>query len=101
VHALRGASAEVRVRTEAFVERVAVSEPGARVRRGQVLAWVYAPEILRAEEELLAARSWRGPSDERTDARRPIEEAASRRLELLGVPSAEIEAVSRSGVARR
>ncbi len=42
-----------------------VRESGARVRRGQTLAWIYAPEILRAEEELLVAHRWAGaPSEE-------------------------------------
>ncbi len=99
VEALEGARAEVRVRTDAFVERLAVRESGARVRRGQVLAWVYAPEILRAEEELLAAHRWH--DNEAPDHSLHVDEAAARRLELLGVSRAEIEAIARSGETRR
>jgi Cu(I)/Ag(I) efflux system membrane fusion protein len=103
VEALEGARAEVRVRTEAFVERLAVRESGVRVRRGQVLGWVVAPEILRAEEELLAAHRWRasvaqGPEPTHTAQ---VDDAAARRLELLGVTRAEIDAVIRSGQTRR
>lgn len=99
VEPLEGARTEVRVRTDAFVERVVVGESGARVRRGQILAWVYAPEIVRAQEELLAARRWAG-----TEPRAPgagIDAAAARRLELLGVPRAEVAAIARDGEVRR
>lgn len=99
VEALEGARAEVRVRTDAFVERLAVRESGVRVRRGQVLAWVYAPEILRAEEELLAAHRWH--DGEAPDHSVHVDDAAARRLELLGVTRAEIDAVARSGETRR
>ncbi len=99
VEALEGARAEVRVRTDAFVERLAVRESGVHVRRGQVLAWVVAPEIQRAEEELLAARRW--PEGAAPEHGAPIREAAARRLELLGVSRREIEAIERSGEARR
>lgn len=99
VEALEGARAEVRVRTDAFVERLGVRETGVRVRRGQVLAWVVAPELLRAEEELLAAHRWHEDEDPAHTAH--VDEAAARRLELLGVTRAEIEAVARSGQPRR
>lgn len=99
VEALEGARAEVRVRTDAFVERLAVRESGVRVRRGEVLAWVYAPEILRAEEELLAAHRWHDGED--PDHSTHVDDAAARRLELLGVTRAEIGAVTRAGETRR
>ena len=51
--------AQVRARAAGFVERVAVRQTGVRVARGQVLAWIYSPEIYRAQEELLAAARWR------------------------------------------
>jgi Cu(I)/Ag(I) efflux system membrane fusion protein len=83
VEALDGARAEVHVRIEAFVERVLVRETGVTVRRGQVLAWVVAPEILLAERELLAAHRWHDAEDPGHTAH--VDEAAARRLELLGV----------------
>lgn len=52
-----GASAEVRVRTPAFVERIAIDRTGVRVRRGQALAYVFSPEIARLDDELASARS--------------------------------------------
>jgi Cu(I)/Ag(I) efflux system membrane fusion protein len=99
VEALDGARAEVHVRIEAFVERVLVRETGVTVRRGQVLAWVVAPEILLAERELLAAHRWHDAEDPGHTAH--VDEAAARRLELLGVTRAEIDGVVRSGEPRR
>lgn len=105
VEAREGARAEVRVRTAAYVERVAVREPGVDVRAGQVLAWVYAPEILRAEEELLTAHRWadgaRGEGAARGSALEQAERAARERLRLLGVADAEIDRVIASGRAER
>lgn len=87
----RGAS-EVHVRTPGFVERVRVSETGARVRRGQEMLSIYSPEVFQAETELLAARAWGGDG-----AASPAISAARQKLELLGMSSAAIDGVLASG----
>ncbi|HTA20852.1 MAG TPA: efflux RND transporter periplasmic adaptor subunit, partial [Polyangia bacterium] len=46
----RGLS-EISVRFSGWVQQLTVSETGQRVRRGEVLADVYSPEVLRAEQE--------------------------------------------------
>jgi Cu(I)/Ag(I) efflux system membrane fusion protein len=94
VEPVAGARSEVRVRTTAFVERVVVRDPGVAVRRGQILAWVVAPEIAQAEEELLAASRWDEPR------RTELVRAATRRLALLGVSEAEAREILASGTAR-
>ncbi len=99
VEALEGARAEVRVRAPAYVERSEVRELGAHVRRGAVLAWVSAPEILAAEQELLTAERLRLAGGRGEDD--PIRAAARRRLELLGATASEIDAVLRAGEPRR
>ena len=48
--------AEVTLKYEAYVQKLAVGETGKAVRRGQPLAVVYSPDLLSAEEELLGAR---------------------------------------------
>lgn len=98
IEARDGARGEVRVRSAAFVERVAVHETGVRVRRGQVLAWVYSPEVLRAEEELLAAHRW--PAGTAGASAAP-EAAARARLELLGASAADIDGILAAGTASR
>ena len=52
--------AQARVRAPGFVEQVAVRQTGVRVARGQPLAFIYSPEIYRAQEEYLAATRWSG-----------------------------------------
>ena len=70
-----------------YVTRLHVKAPLERVRRGQPLADIVAPEWLAAEEEYLAlldAESARG---------RSIRDAARRRLLVLGVPEAAIRRI--------
>lgn len=90
-----GARAEVRVRADAFVERVAIRGTRAVVRAGQPLAWVYSPEILRAQEELLVASRWNGAEAAQTVS------AARQRLRLLGVSERDIDSIVASGQAKR
>ncbi|MDC0717412.1 efflux RND transporter periplasmic adaptor subunit [Nannocystis bainbridge] len=80
-------AARVHVRAAGFIERIAVAETGVRVRKGQVLAEYYSPEIYQAQAELVAARGWSGP----------VVEAARQRLELLGLSTAAIDRVVRTG----
>ena len=89
-----------------YVERLFVRTTGAPVSRGQSLAAIYAPDVLAAEEELLVARRLAGSlgtSDVPGVPTPPMDvvAAARRRLSLLGVSGAEIDAVLRSGRASR
>lgn len=103
VEALEGARAEVRVRSEAFVERIAVRESNVTVRRDQPLAWVYSPDIVAAQEELLVARRWRtaGTGQPGQPDLSAAEGAIEERLRLLGVSSADIERTLATGRAQR
>lgn len=105
VEARDGARSEARVRAAAFVERVQVRETGTHVRRGQTLAWLYSPEVLRAEQELLTAHGWGVASGSaeppHAHAMTEAEAAACSRLELLGLTRADIDAVLAAGTARR
>ena len=38
------------------IEKLAVSYTGATVQKGQILAWIYAPEIITAQKEVLEAQ---------------------------------------------
>lgn len=74
----------VQARVAGYVTRLRVKAPLERVRRGQPLADILAPEWLAAQEEylaLLGAQSERGQS---------IRDAARQRLIVLGVPEAAI-----------
>jgi membrane fusion protein, copper/silver efflux system len=105
IEALEKSVTELRVRTPGFVERVAPVETGQSVRAGQPLVWLYSPEVVRAEEELLAARRLRVPG---RDAGFPggdfgdqVEAAARERLKALGLSNADIERVTERGQAER
>ncbi len=87
--------AQVRVRAPGFVESVAVRQTGASVRRGQPLAYVFSPDIYRAQEELLAANRWSASGQ--AGAAAELSAAARRSLELLGVGEAELEEILRTG----
>lgn len=97
IEADEGARAEARVRANAFVERIAVRQSNVLVRRGQPLAWVYSPEIVRAQEELLVAHRWAQQGAEAA----ATQSAARDRLVLLGMSDADIDAMLASGRASR
>jgi len=89
-----------------FVERLYVDVTGQPVRRGQPLLELYSPELLAAQEELLVARRLDRTLGESAVPGVPAASAgllgaARRRLRLLDVSNAQIDAVLRTGRARR
>jgi len=86
----------VQTRVGGFIERLYVRAVGDRVTAGQKVAEVYAPDLLAAQNELLALNALSGMPD--LDA---LKAAARERLKLLGMNAAEIEAVENTGVAHR
>ena len=87
--------ARAEVRAQGWVERLHVRAVNDPVRAGQVLAEIYSPELLQAQEEYLLARRMAQGADE------PLARAARRRLELLGMGSADLARLEQSGVASR
>jgi len=78
----------VNVKVPGFIEKLYVDFVGKPVRRGQPLFSLYSPELLTAEDELLLALAARGPTD-------PLAVAARKKLELWGVPEAELARLER------
>jgi len=104
VEAPENAAAQVHVRTPGFLERVEVRQSGVRVARGQTLAWIYAPEIYQAQQELLTARRWAGAPAEASlmeSGPNDVLQAARRRLQFLGLADGDIDEVLRRGAAMR
>jgi len=95
--------AQISVRFAGWVQQLLVSETGRRVKKGEVLATIYSPEVIRAEQELLTARGWSGHAgtagDSAPGALGDLGAAARRRLELLGIAAPEIDAVIARGKA--
>ena len=69
--------AEVRARTEGYIERVAPLESGSPVAAGETLAWLDAPEVAKARAELAAVRQFDPPDASAI-------KAAQARLKRLG-----------------
>lgn len=68
----------VEARAAGWVERLDVRAAGDTVRKGEILAGIYSPELLAAQEELALAQKLRDPA---------LIEAAQTRLRLLNASS--------------
>ena len=82
------------------IDRLHVSTTGERVKRGQVIATLYSPEVYNAHQDLIQARQQLARLQERAtpSAGRAAEaalNAARDRLRLLGVPDGEVQAMER------
>ena len=91
---------EVSVKVHGYITKLAVNETGQRVRRGQTLFWLFSPELYGAEQDfLLATRGANvpaalGDTGAHSDA---IARAARKRLELLGLSGAQVDAIAAKG----
>ena len=77
----------VQTRVDGYVAHLYARAPLERVRRGQPLAVIVAPEWTQAEQEYLALL------DGRSESAGSLRDAARQRLVALGVPEATIHAV--------
>jgi len=77
----------VQARVEGYVTQLHVKAPLERVRRGQPLAEIVAPQWLEAEQEYLALL------DAGSGRAQTLRDAARQRLVVLGVPEATIRTV--------
>ena len=98
--------AQVTTKVSGFVERLYVDFTGQPVRRGQPLYTVYSPELVAAQEELLAAARLPSPSGISAVPGLPSGEAdllaaAERRLRLWDVSGGQIAELRRRGTAAR
>ena len=82
----------VESRAAGWVERLNLRAVGDPVRRGQIIAGVYAPELYAAQEELVLAANADDPA---------LVSASRRRLALLGLPEVQIDAVLKTRQAQR
>jgi membrane fusion protein, copper/silver efflux system len=82
----------IQVREPGWVERLDVRAVGDAVRRGQLLAGVYSPDLLATQQEFLIARASKDPN---------LIEAARRRLGLFGLSDAQIARIEKTGQVER
>ncbi|MFW2390425.1 MAG: efflux RND transporter periplasmic adaptor subunit [Polyangiales bacterium] len=83
------------------IERLHVSTTGERVKRRQVIATLYSPEVYNSHQDLIQARQQleRLQTGATPSSRRAAEaalEAARDRLRLIGVPRSEVRSMERA-----
>jgi membrane fusion protein, copper/silver efflux system len=97
VTATESGLAVVQTRFAGWIEAVRVAQTGQRVARGQVVATVYSPELLAAQQEHLNALRWARTGDAGPTLASGLVDDSRARLELLGIGPAEIEQLERAG----
>lgn len=98
--------AQVTSKVSGFVEQLHVNTTGASVRRGQPLYELYSPQLVAAQEELLAAatldrQAMQAPMPGLPAGRETLLASAKRRLRLWDVGEQQIGSILRSGTASR
>lgn len=88
---------DVTTRVMGYIRDAAVADVGSRVHKGQTLLTLYSPDLLVAQEELLAAMAASSTGDPTAPDRAM---AARRRLALWGISDAAIDAVVAAGHAK-
>ena len=83
--------ATVTTRVPGWIEHLAVAATGDPVKRGQVLATIYAPDLVASEEEYLIAARMGGA----------FSAASIQRLRALDIPNEEIARLRRTGRSAR
>ncbi len=77
----------IHLRTDGWIERLAVKSEGERVARGDVLFQLYSPTLVNAQEEYLQALS---------SGSKRLTEASRERLRALGVSGNQIKQLNKS-----
>jgi len=75
------------------IEKLFVNFTGESVRKGQLLAQVYSPELVSAQQELIEASKTK-------DTQPAIYDAARENLRLRKITDAQIETIENSGIAQ-
>lgn len=97
--------ATVAPKFEAWIERLHVNTVGQQVRRGEVLAEVYSPELVSAQREYLLAwsgeRKLSGASPEARAAMRQLAEASLTRLANWDIGPEQLQRLREQGEVSR
>ena len=90
-------------RIKGRLDRLIVNYVGQKVNKGDPLVWIYSPDLLVAQDELLVAmrqmREDRAGSQFDTAVGASVLEAARRKLVLWGITEAQVEEIIRRGKA--
>jgi Cu(I)/Ag(I) efflux system membrane fusion protein len=92
---------DVNLKVKGWITKLVVNETGQRVTRGQTLFTLYSPELYNAEQDFLLANRSAPSGNRQDDAGAPrvasFARAARKRLNLLGLSDAQIDAVTAQG----
>ena len=77
----------IKLRTEGWVEQLAVKAVGDTVRKGQLLIELYSPKLVNTQEELLQAMEMKNAT---------LLDAARERLKALGVSESQIDTLEQT-----
>jgi multidrug efflux pump subunit AcrA (membrane-fusion protein) len=89
--------AVIQTRFSGWIQELHVSQTSQLVKRGQLLARIYSPELLAAQQELLNAKQWgQGAGGPRPDTGSTLADNARNRLLLMGMDPSEVAEVERS-----
>ena len=92
---------DVNLKVRGWITKLFVNETGQRVARGQTLFTMYSPELYNAEQDFLLATHGAGAGGMQAEAGAPrvlsFANAARKRLVLLGLSGAQIDAVAAKG----
>ncbi|HEY6100112.1 MAG TPA: efflux RND transporter periplasmic adaptor subunit, partial [Anaeromyxobacter sp.] len=97
------AMVSVTARFSGFVEAVAV-QTGQRVEKGDVLATIYGPDTVAAQQAFLNALRWsdrRGGGQGAPGSADALERDARQRIEQLGIAPEDVDALVASGQTQR
>ena len=86
---------EVQTLTPGFVERLSVRAEGEPIGAGQLVAQVYSPDLLAAQNEYRALMTSKGVASS------SLRSAARSRLRLLGLPDGSVRRLERGGAPQR
>ncbi|MHB1927640.1 MAG: efflux RND transporter periplasmic adaptor subunit [Leptospirillum sp.] len=89
----------ISTRFSGWIRDLAVRSAGDPVRKGDIIAWIYSPELASSETEARIALQALKSNPSWPDNRK-IWDAAQKRLRLFGVPETEIERLKQTGTAR-
>ncbi len=82
----------IHLRTEGWIEKLAVESEGERVKKGDFLFDVYSPKLVNAQEELLTAMS---------TGNKGLIRATKERLEALCISSSQIKKLEKTKKAKQ
>jgi len=92
---------DVNLKVRGWITKLSVNETGQRVARGQTLFTLYSPELYSAQQDFLLAARGATAGAAASDAGAPrstsLAHAARKRLTLLGLSDAQLDAILAKG----